>query len=513
MPHRSDQSNRALPHRRGRRSGIGRVGAVAVLAVVMVLGVTSPAAAKGPKHNKSAHSCSVSGGYSNEDTIGSLYNVNDVIKADKAWKKGHTGEGVDVALIDTGVVPVAGLHHDGKIVNGPDFSIESGLDETRHLDTYGHGTHLAGIIAGNDVDDAEEKLSKDEFQGVAPDARIVNLKVADNTGAVDVSQVIAAIDWVVANRNANGLNIRVLNLSYRVESDHPYQHDPLARAVENAWDAGIVVVVAAGNDGESTEALPSPANDPFVITVSAVADEEQGRGRSSCLTGKLKWKTTAWASAAAKDNRQPDVFAPGTTIVSLRNPGSRIDTTYPASAIDDRFTKATGTSQSAAVVSGAVALLLDARPELTPDEVKAILLESAKGKERLLDVDKAIKEKDPKKPEQTWTRSSGLGSLEVARGTEHIELAGQPLVGEMTPFGPWDGAAWVAATDSGTTWTGSSWTGSSWTGSSWTGSSWTGSSWTGSSWTGSSWTGSSWTGSSWTGSSWTGSSWTGSSWE
>ena len=452
-----------------------RLGAIALLALTLVFGLTSPAAAKDKKEKKDAKehpSCSVSGYYSSESTIGSLYNVVDEIEADEAWRAGYTGEGIDVALIDTGVVPVQGLHADGKVIDGPDFSLESGHEETRHLDTYGHGTHLAGIIAGNDVDSDIEQLHAGEFQGVAPDARIVNLKVADHSGAVDVSQVIAAIDWAVAHRNAEGLNIRVINLSYKVESDHHYVDDPLARAVENAWNNGIVVVVAAGNDGEKRKQLASPANDPFVLTVSAVADKEQGK--TNCRNGKLKWKRTAWASGAEKKNRQPDLAAPGTTIVSLRNPGSMVDTLYPGSAIDDRFTKATGTSQSAAVVSGAVALLLDARPELTPDEVKAVLLEAADGKEQMLDVEKAIDEKLPKKTEQRFTPSRGDGSLEQARGGEHILIDGQPLSGEETPFGPWSPETWLTSSTDGAAWTGSSWTGSSWTGSSWTGSSWTG---------------------------------------
>ncbi len=494
----------------GNRSHRGRRLVASVLAGVVVLGTASAAEAKPKSKDKDEASCAVVGGYSDEQTIGSLYNVVDTIDAEKAWEDGYTGEGIDVALIDTGVVPVQGLDGPGKVIDGPDFSLEGHHDEVRHLDTYGHGTHLAGIIAGNDVDDATERLVSGEFQGVAPDARVVNLKVADHRGAVDVSQVIAAIDWAVANRDRDGLNIRVINLSYRTPSTNDYEDDPLARAVENAWDHGIVVVVAAGNDGHKTKALPSPAYDPYVIAVTAATDKEQER--SNCVGKDVKWKTAKWASDADKKNRQPDLAAPGATIVSLRNPGSFVDQTYPDSAVTDRHAKATGTSQAAAVVSGSVAVLLQARPELTPDEVKALLVDSAAGKDRIIDVDKAIGAKLPKKTDQTWKRSSGLGSLEASRGGEHIELNGAPLVGEQTVFGLWTPDSWLPTSNDGVAWTGSSWTGSSWTGSSWTGSSWTGSSWTGSSWTGSSWTGSSWTGSSWTGSSWTGSSWTGSSW-
>ncbi|MGI9595831.1 MAG: S8 family serine peptidase [Acidimicrobiales bacterium] len=461
---------------------------------------------------KLAEVCSSSYGYDAERTVGSMDNISKFIGADEAWEQGYTGAGIDIAVIDTGTVPVQGLEGD-KVIYGPDFSLESHHADAYQLDTYGHGTHMAGIIAGNDYDTEVEALTLGEFQGVAPDARIVSVKVADATGAVDPSQVIAAIDWVIAHRNDNGMNIRVINLSYSAASDQPYTIDPLARAVENAWDAGIVVVAAAGNDGNKTDQLSNPGYDPYVIAVSAILDDEAGK-KDNCLQDKTKWKTTDYGNQADKEQRQPDLYAPGSTVVSLRNPGSFVDQAYPNSALDDRFTKATGTSQSTAVVSGAVALLLDARPELTPDQVKAILIASADDDHKVpvVDIDEAIEETIPANAKQNWQRSTGLGSLEATRGGTHVLVNGHQLTGENTVFGPWEPQQWVDSTTAGSSWTGSSWTGSSWTGSSWTGSSWTGSSWTGSSWTGSSWTGSSWTGSSWTGSSWTGSSWTGSSW-
>ncbi|MEM7337539.1 MAG: S8 family serine peptidase [Actinomycetota bacterium] len=501
------------PRRRSARRHRRRRGSVlvAIAATLLLAATASPAEAKKGDPKKGV-SCSSAEGYSHEDAVGSLYNIADAIKADKVWKDGHTGAGVDVALIDTGVVPVKGLDGPNKVINGPDFSLEADHADVRHLDTYGHGTHLAGIIAANDTDDADEKHEKDEFQGIAPDARIVNLKVADHTGAVDVTQVIAAIDWAVANRNANGLNIRVINLSYRAPGSIAYESDPLSRAIQNAWDNGIVVVVAAGNDGSGTTQLASPAHDPFAIAVSAVVGKDQVKN-GNCLDKKPKWEHTDYASAADKHNRGPDVFAPGTTIVSLRNPGGTIDQLHPTSAVGDRFTKATGTSQSAAVVSGAVALLLDARPELTPDEVKALLIHASKGKDKTLDIHKAVKKSAPKNSQQNHARSNGRGSLDDLRGNAKIRLNGRDIRADETPFGPWSPQDWVATSTDGSAWTGSSWTGSSWTGSSWTGSSWTGSSWTGSSWTGSSWTGSSWTGSSWTGSSWTGDSWANASWD
>jgi len=142
-----------------------------------------------------------------DDFSGSLNSIaQSTIGAEKFWEEGYDGSGVDIALIDSGVVPVAGLTIPGKVINGPDLSFESQADDLRYMDTYGHGTHLAGIIAGDDG-------TKDGFRGVAPGARLLNMKVAGYDGAVDVSQVIAAIDWVVQHRYDNGMNIRVINLA------------------------------------------------------------------------------------------------------------------------------------------------------------------------------------------------------------------------------------------------------------------------------------------------------------
>ena len=184
----------------------------------------------------------------------SLAEVAEQIGADKMWANGYTGEGVDVALIDTGVAPVAELSAT-SVAMGPDLSFEGGVELVAGLDTFGHGTHMAGIIAGRTPGADPQNRRDSDFIGIAPGARVVSVKVADNTGAVDVSQVIAAIDWVVQNRRAGGLNIRVLNLSYSAPSGQSAVVDPLSKAVENAWKHGIVVVVSAGNDGRPAHGL------------------------------------------------------------------------------------------------------------------------------------------------------------------------------------------------------------------------------------------------------------------
>src|SRR3954447_12059440 len=178
------------------------------------------------------------------------------IGADQMWNRGYTGSGVGVALIDSGVAPVDGLTTPGKVVDGPDLSFESQDAQAIHLDTYGHGTHMAGIIAGNDAG------STGSFRGVAPGAHIVSLKTATHDGAVDVSQVVAAINWATQHKDDAGLNIRVINLSFGTDGLQAYQLDPITYAVETAWRHGIVVVVAGGNDGTSRPSLTNPATDP-----------------------------------------------------------------------------------------------------------------------------------------------------------------------------------------------------------------------------------------------------------
>ncbi|MGH2735089.1 MAG: S8 family serine peptidase, partial [Actinomycetota bacterium] len=298
--------------------------------------------------------------------VGSLnYVAQGATGAVGYYRSGYTGRGVDVALIDSGVAPVEGLTRAGKVVYGPDLSFESQVDGLRDNDTFGHGTHMAGIIAGMD---STFERGVPFFAGVAPEARVVSVKVADSGGATDVSQIIAAIDWVVQHRNDNGMNIRVLNLSFGTDGTQDYRLDPLTYAAEVAWRKGIVVVVAAGNNGYGSAKLNNPAYDPFVISVG---------GSDTKGTWTTSDDTLGEFSSHGDGSRNPDVVAPGKSIVSLRTPGSAVDVTYPQGQVGERFFRGSGTSQAAAVVSGAAALIIDQRPGITPDQVKALLTKTA----------------------------------------------------------------------------------------------------------------------------------------
>jgi serine protease AprX len=441
--------------------------------------------------------------------MGSMLSTTLITHAREYWQAGYTGTGVDIALIDSGVVPVDGLTAPGKVVNGPDLSFESQAPNLRYLDTYGHGTHMAGIIAG--------RSSSGSFLGMAPDARIVSIKVADAHGSTDVSQVIAAIDWVVQHRNDNGLDIRVLNLSYGTDSDQDYRLDPLAFAAEQAWKSGIAVVVAAGNAGFSKGAagsLMNPADDPNVLAVGA--SDPSG-------TTDAADDTVAAFSSSGAPSRRVDLVAPGVHVVSLRAPGSSVDQAYGSSGLvaDDLF-RGSGTSQAAAVVSGAAALVIQQRPSITPDELKRLLTKSAlklhdaapsaQG-DGELDLAAAFGDKTPEAQRSDHSAASGTGSLDQSRGSIELAMNGIPLHGEQDIFGKlFDSPAMALLEASASSWSGGVWNGSSWSGSSWSTSSWSGSSWSASSWSASSWSGSSWSSVVWSTNVWAGSSWSGSSW-
>ncbi|MEO6653357.1 MAG: S8 family serine peptidase [Ilumatobacteraceae bacterium] len=407
--------------------------------------------------------------------------------------QGYTGQGIDVALIDSGVARVRGLDQAGKVLYGPDLSNEGAIPNLANLDTYGHGTHLAGIIAGNDGD---------QVLGIAPSSRIVSLKVAGATGQTDVAQVIAAIDWVVENRDRDGLNIRVLNLSMGVPGVPSNVGDPLSAAVERAWNAGIVVVAAAGNRGNAAGGVDSPAVDPYVIAVGAIERYDSWGNADSIAP---------WSSGG-NAVRQADVSAPGRSVMSYRVPGSMLDSMFPAARVGDRYFKGSGTSQAAAVVSAYTAALLSRAPSLTPDQVKYLFRREARDMDwaGFLDGAGKIDAGDSAKrshlgwkaPAQRFVTATGQAGLSG-------NLAAS---GASWSAGTWSGASWSGGTWSGASWSGASWSGASWSGASWSGGVWSGASWSGASWAGASWSGASWSGASWSGASWSGASWSGALW-
>jgi serine protease AprX len=283
------------------------------------------------------------------------------VKADQVWLKRVTGRGITVAVLDSGVAPDIDLTTPtNRLLASVNFADELGI----HPDPGGHGTHVAGIIAGSG------SRSKKEFVGIAPGSNIVDVRVLNRDGNGRISSVVRGIEWVLAHQYE--YNIRVINLSVGAPAWRSYQKDPMAAAVEIAWMRGVTVVVAAGNGGPASGTVESPGIDPFVITVGALDD----LGTYSIPDDELAW-FSAWGWPTGS-TAKPDLIAPGRRIVSIHTPGSYLDTRYPERRVVAKngvtYFRLTGTSMATAVVSGVVALLLEDRPHLSPNEIKAILV-------------------------------------------------------------------------------------------------------------------------------------------
>ncbi|MDQ2837178.1 MAG: S8 family serine peptidase [Actinomycetota bacterium] len=481
---------------------------------------------------------------------GSLYTIETVIGARQVWmrqdsaKRQITGQGVTVALLDSGTAAVPGLTGTGKLTYGPDLSIE-GNGPLTDQDTFGHGTHLAGIIASRDAATLTSKtiasLNPSVQLGVAPDAGLLSMKLATTDGSSDVSQVIAALNWITEHQTAqNGSKVRVVNLSFGTDSIQSYQLDPLAAAAENAWRHGLVVVVSGGNDGNAAARLTNPAIDPYVIAVGA-------SDGADTLTGWLKPAVAPFSNGGTA-TRHVDLLAPGTSIASLRDPGSYVDLNHPEGLVagdtTGRLFRGSGTSQAAAVVSGSVALLLQAYPNLTPDQVKASLTATATpvaasallAGAGQLDIAAALDSVAHSGSGSTWKGISGKvtasgvqsfpvatgqGSLDAARGGNVLlDASGAPLNGEVDVQGnPWNAATWWTLAANLKSWSGGNWLNATWTGDTWAPSSgsllsarWSSARWSSARWSAANWDSARWSSARWSSARWSSARWSDNTW-
>lgn len=284
------------------------------------------------------------------------------VDADRVWSMGRTGQGVTVAVLDSGIT------HDPDLVQ-PTNRILASVNFADPLGTLtdpgGHGTHVAGIIAGDGT------RSNGQYLGVAPGANLVDVRVLDANGNGRISSVVLGIQWALDHRQQYA--IRVLNLSLGEQAPASYLLDPLAAAAEIAWKRGLVVVAASGNTGGQPD---SPGADPYVITVGATDDQN---------TASVNDDVVGWFSSYGTppgSSSKPDLVAPGRRIVSIRAPGSTLDRLLPdrvvAAANGSTYFRLTGTSMATGVVSGVAALVLEQQPGLTPDQVKAVLTGTAR---------------------------------------------------------------------------------------------------------------------------------------
>jgi serine protease AprX len=292
------------------------------------------------------------------------------VNAPAAWSTyGATGRGVGVAVIDSGIYAHPDLA--GRIVASIDFTSAAPQVSPVPLgDPGGHGTHVAGLVAGDGT------ASGGAYTGVAPQANLIDVRVVNASGASSMSTVLAGLQWVVSHRAA--YNIRVANLSLGAPENGSYKLNPLNSAVEVLSFAGITVVVSAGNAGPSCGTITTPGDDPFVITVGALDDNGSATLADDSIGSWSSCGPTAFDGLA-----KPDLIAPGRRMVSLRSPGSTLDTQFPErevstlGASSPQYFVLSGTSMAAPMVAGAAALILEKDPTLTPRQVKQRLLSTA----------------------------------------------------------------------------------------------------------------------------------------
>jgi serine protease AprX len=388
-----------------------------------------------------------------------------VVNADGATAAGRRGAGVTVAVIDTGIAPTGPLADRLVTVDGGaqcvNLSPEPGC-----ADSYGHGTFIAGLV-----------------NGVAPDATLLALKLSGRDGNSDVSRLLTAIDWVLANKDR--YNVKVVNLSVRTYSPLSYRLDPVNLAVERMWAAGILVSVSAGNQGPGEKSIAKPADDPWVVTTGSTDDH----GTVSVADDTIS-DFSSRGPSIPDGVAKPDVVVPGRSLVSLRSPGSEADLRHPY-FVDATQRRGSGTSFSTGITSGAAAVLLAADPTATNNRVKFALMASGRA------VPGAA----------ASAAGAGVFDLEAARTAPAGEANKQQFHPLFWPLAPATLADVVGSLFEAAWWQGSNWQGSNWQGSNWQGSNWQGSNWQGSNWQGSNWQGSNWQGSNWQGSNWQASNW------
>jgi serine protease AprX len=407
---------------------------------------------------------------------------------------GDTGQGVTIGVIDTGIDNLPDFA--GRLIGGVDLT--GGGNPFQ--DSYGHGTFVAGLIAGNGAS------SNGQYSGEAPGADLVSIKVAGASGVTNLGTVILGVQWAIDHEST--YNLRVLNMSLGFQPFTSTLINPLDMAVEAAWNSGIAVVVSAGNAGPSNGTILSPGDDPLVITVGAlddmaqsnVADDEMNDFSSAGPTSPDGWT-------------KPDLVTSGRSVVSLAAPGSTVYDQNPSARIGSGNFVGSGTSFSSAITAGAAALVLADNPGLTPDQLKAQLLGNT----------------DPGPVGNPFVDGHGALNAYAAATSAPMNLS-QSTAGllptlpgatvSLSPTGPantwnvnlWTGISWPQSSAEDTSWGGLDWTGKEWNNWAWTGKEWNNWAWAGADWNGLTWDGSAWTGKEWNDSAWEGAAWAGSAW-
>jgi serine protease AprX len=378
------------------------------------------------------------------------------VGASALWPRA-AGEGIGVALVDTGVSPVPDLLD--RVAAVADLTPERAF-----VDTYGHGTFMAGLIAGDGT------ASGGRYLGIAPRAHLVSVKVAVSDGSTTLGTVLRGLQLV--DRSAERFGVRVVLLALSSPSELPPERDPLTRALRVLWSHGIFVVVPAGNLGPGAGTVTLPGTDPVLFTAGAVDDRGTPDPSDDAVPDWTGRGPTA--SGAAK----PDVGAPGVHLVSLRAPGSTVDRENPSARVAGAYFRGSGTSMAAAVAAGAAALVLSEDRHLRPDELKARLIHGATSLDASpMAVGSGVV--------NALAAADGSGEDDHAVPRERGGRGGRGL-------GFWDGRIWDGRIWDGRVWDGRIWDARVWDGRVWDGRVWDGRVWDGRIWNGRIWAAGGW---------------------
>jgi serine protease AprX len=442
------------------------------------------------------------GGKPPKDDGGSGTTTNtylDTLGVRDVWAMGYDGQGIGIAVIDSGV-----QHSDldANVVVEQPFNVHNKIE-----DFAGHGTHVAGIIAGSGAG------SRGDYAGIAPGASLIALNVSEYDGMSYESDVVAAMQWVYENKDI--YNIRVVNLSINSTVASSYHDSPMDAAAEILWFNGIVVVASAGNSGTSDPIdtiTAAPANDPFIITVGATNEQGTTRKQDDSIP---MFSASGWT---LEGFWKPDIYAPGVNIISPLANMSIFEYQYPDRKITTRtagteyeYFRASGTSMAAPMVTGAVALLLEAEPNLTPDQVKYRLTWAGTviNGTAYLDVYEALTTPTTEAanqglvPHMLLAKMAMIAYWSSQNGGENIDWENVD----------WDAVNWDAVDWNAVNWNAVNWNAVNWNAVNWNAVNWNAVNWNAVNWNSVSWNSVSWNSVSWNSVSWNSVSWNSISWD
>ena len=426
----------------------------------------------------------------------------ETLRVPQVWDMGLDGSGITVAVVDSGITldddfsAVAGESGSERVIMQLGFNLSAYTAQ----DVFGHGTHVAGIIGGNGT------KSDGFYTGIAPRVNLIGIKISDDYGMAYESDTVEALQWIFDNKDS--YNIRVVNLSIQSTVQQTYHDSALDAAAEILWLNGVVVIASAGNKGPAgsfNTIEAAPANDPFIITVGASDERGTGDRSNDAVTPFTPQGYTLdgyW---------KPEIIAPGKDIVSVLASSSWWRNDYPDRFVDGGYFRISGTSMAAPMVTGAVALLLSADPDLTPDQVKYRLIETSSwiGAYPYLDIYSAV-------TTPTY-ESANQGTI------PHMLLAKMALIaywanetgGENVDWENVDWAAvnWNAVNWNAVNWNAVNWNAVNWNAVNWNAVNWNAVNWNAVNWNAVNWNAVNWNAVNWNAVNWNAVNWNAVSWE